>query len=508
MDNTINTLSPLKIIARIDAELEKRSINDLINLSYYKPTPKMLAYYRAGREARERAIFGGNRTGKTYGVLIEAYFHLTGLYPDWWEGYKFDRSINALVASISAELTRDILQGNLFKGAKDGTVPAIVHESLIASKTHINLAGAFGTVMIPHVSGDCSTLYLKAFKQGASSFQGVKYDWIHLDESVGYDVYQEALMRTASFTEARTLLNITMWPEKGMDETVCHFMVDQQPGGITNHIDPEVINKNRFYMHIGWDDNPYLPETERQRLADSTPAWQLEARKNGIPVFGHGKVFIQPESEILIKPFDLKSDQYKHFAYVYGLDPSVTSGGTWGFCLIAYDKQNDVVYVVKDYKLSNVTPSEHASNMSRLIPFTSCNGMCDPAGAGENQHSKESTIEFLQKTCRLFLIKADKTNGTKEAVIDSIYERTRQGKFKIVYDPITNTGCSNLMKEWRQYSRDDKGQIIKKNDHCIDALFYAYNGLNNAYTENYSFYESSPHNKLRYNDSQGAFVRF
>jgi phage terminase large subunit-like protein len=491
MDSILNTLSPLEIIARIDTELEHRRVDDLINLNYYKPTPKMLTYYRAGLNARERMILGGNRTGKTYGVLIELYFHLTGIYPHWWEGYKFDRPINALVASISAELTRDILQGNLFKGAKDGSVPAIIHESLITSKTHTNIAGAFGIVMIPHVSGGHSTLYLKAFKQGASSFQGVKYDWIHLDESVGYDVYQEALMRTASFTNARTLLNVTMWPEKGMDETVCHFMVDKLADGNTQHIDPETIHKNRFYMHIGWEDNPHLPVEERQRMEDSTPAWRLESRKNGIPVFGHGKVFIQPESEIIVKPFDLKSDRYRHFSYVYGLDPSVTSGGTWGFCLLAYDRQDDVVYVAKDYKLSNVTPSEHASNMSRIIPFDACNGMCDPAGAGENQHSKESTIEFLRKTCGLALIKATKTNGTKEAVIDSIYERTRRDKFKIMYDPETNTGCTNLMKEWRQYSRDEKGDIVKKNDHCIDALFYAYNGLNNAYTENYMAYAAN-----------------
>lgn len=490
MDNIVKRLYPQQILFYIDKALEYHKVNDLITLSYYKPTDKMLVYYRAGLDARERMILGGNRTGKTYGVLVELYFHLTGLYPDWWNGYRFTRPINALEASISAELTRDILQSNLFKGAIDGSVPAIVHESLIVSKTHINLPGAFGTVMLPHVSGGFSTLYLKAFKQGASSFQGVKFDWIHLDESVGYDVYQEALMRTASFTDTRTLLNVTMWPEKGMDETVCHFMNGAFEDGRVESIEPERIYKNRFYMHIGWDDNPYLPEEEKQRLSDSVPAWQLEARKNGIPIFGHGKVFIQPESEIFIKPFDLRDQRYSHFAYVYGLDPSVTSGGTWGFVLLAYDKDNDFVYASRDYKLSNVTPSEHASNMSRIIPFITCNGMCDPAGAGENQHSKESTIEFLQNTAGLHLIMAKKTNGAKESVIDSLYERIRRGKFKIMYDPETNTGCINLVKEWRQYSRDEKGQIIKKNDHCIDALFYAYNGLSNAYTENYSFYTS------------------
>lgn len=491
MLNALDNLSPQEILSYIDSALEYHKVNDLINLSYYKPTDKMMTYYGAGLQARERLILGGNRTGKTYGVLVELYFHLTGLYPDWWPGYRFDRPIDALEASLTSELTRDILQGNLFKGAKDGTVPAIIHESLIAHKTNASgISGAFGTVMIPHVSGGFSNLYFKGFKQGASAFQGVKYDWVHLDESVAYNVYREAFMRTASFTGTRTLLNVTMWPEKGMDELVCHFMNRKEADGITYHVDPETFYKNKFYMHIGWDDNPHLPPDERQRLQDSTPEWELEARKNGIPVFGHGKVFIQPESEIFIKPFDLRDPRYRPFAYIYGVDPSVTSGGTWGFVLLAYDRDNDFVYAARDYKLSNVTPSEHASNMGRFIPFMGCYGMCDPAGAGENQHTKESTIEFLQNTCGLKLIKANKVNGTKEAVIDSIYERIRRGTFKIMYDPETNTGCTNLVKELRQYSRDEKGQIIKKNDHCIDALFYSYNGLVYAINENYSIYEN------------------
>ena len=34
-----------------------------------------------------------------------------------------------------------------------------------------------------------------------------------------------------------------------------------------------------------------------------------------------------------------------------------------------------------------------------------------------------------------------------------------------------------MVTEWRQYARDDNGLIIKKNDHCMDALFYALKGL-------------------------------
>ncbi len=193
------------------------------------------------------------------------------------------------------------------------------------------------------------------------------------------------------------------------------------------------------------------------------------------------------ETDIFVDPFEIPP----YFAFVYGLDPSSSSGGTWGSVLLAHDRDQDIVYAVADYKLSNATPTEHASNLSRIIPEW-CTGMVDPAGAGENMHTKEKTIDFLQNRSGLHLIKAHKANNTKEAMIDEIYERVRGDRFKI-FSTTKGVGCRHLVTEWRQYARDDNGLILKKNDHCIDALFYALNGLAYARTETQFRQERGPH---------------
>ncbi|WP_460917518.1 terminase large subunit domain-containing protein, partial [Staphylococcus aureus] len=55
----------------------------------------------------------GNRCGKTYtGAFIMAC-HLTGRYPEWWTGRKYDRPVNCWAAGISTDTTRDILQSEL-----------------------------------------------------------------------------------------------------------------------------------------------------------------------------------------------------------------------------------------------------------------------------------------------------------------------------------------------------------------------------------------------------------
>jgi len=58
---------------------------------------KHLAFFDAGRNYRERAFISGNRSGKTFSACFETTLHLTGLYPDWWTGKKFDYPISACI---------------------------------------------------------------------------------------------------------------------------------------------------------------------------------------------------------------------------------------------------------------------------------------------------------------------------------------------------------------------------------------------------------------------------
>lgn len=44
----------------------------------------------------------------------EASLHLTGDYPDWWPGHRFDRPLDVWIAGKSRETTRDIQQHKLF----------------------------------------------------------------------------------------------------------------------------------------------------------------------------------------------------------------------------------------------------------------------------------------------------------------------------------------------------------------------------------------------------------
>src|ERR1017187_843717 len=47
-----------------------------------------LEFFKLGATYSERALFGGNRTGKTLAGCYEMTCHLTGNYPSWWDGWR------------------------------------------------------------------------------------------------------------------------------------------------------------------------------------------------------------------------------------------------------------------------------------------------------------------------------------------------------------------------------------------------------------------------------------
>lgn len=194
----------------------------------YRPHMEMFA---AGAEHRERLMLAANRVGKTEGVGgYETTLHLTGLYPDWWVGKRFDHPVRWWAAGRTNETTRDIVQGKLFgkvawdKGRKGVTGEELVPGELIGEvrwKSGVN--DLIDTIAIKHASGGWSVLGLKSYQQGARSFEGTEQHGIWLDEEPPMDVYAECLVRTMT-TDGMILLTFT--PLEGMSEVVMLYLED------------------------------------------------------------------------------------------------------------------------------------------------------------------------------------------------------------------------------------------------------------------------------------------
>jgi hypothetical protein len=79
---------------------------------------KHLEFFAAGADYRERCALFGNRCGKTTAASYELVCHLTGQYPEWWVGKRFEEPILAWAVGKTNESTRDIVQKTLFGSVK------------------------------------------------------------------------------------------------------------------------------------------------------------------------------------------------------------------------------------------------------------------------------------------------------------------------------------------------------------------------------------------------------
>lgn len=170
----------------------------------------------------------GNQLGKTLAGSMEVAIHLTGLYPKWWEGRRFDDPTEWWAAGVTGESTRDNPQ-NLLVGPPEredrwGT-GAIPYNKIINTDRARGVPNLLDTVVVRHISGGESILGFKAYEKGREKWQGKTLHGVWYDEEPPLEIYTEGLTRTNA-TDGITIVTFT--PLIGMSEVVRMFLTDSQ----------------------------------------------------------------------------------------------------------------------------------------------------------------------------------------------------------------------------------------------------------------------------------------
>lgn len=190
--------------------------------------PKHMAFFAA--PDMERCMMAANRVGKTFGVGgYETTLHLTGLYPEWWPGRRFEHPIEAWVAGDTLTTTRDIVQAALLGPVGGFGVGLIPKDNLDGDPVmKSGVPGAVDFLRVKHTSGGSSLLGFKSYDQGRKTFQGTAKHLVWLDEEPPRAVYDECMVRLAT---TRGLMLCTFTPLLGLSEVALMFMPSLAPGG-------------------------------------------------------------------------------------------------------------------------------------------------------------------------------------------------------------------------------------------------------------------------------------
>lgn len=413
-------------------------------LATYKPYEKQMEFHAAGANKRERLFMAGNQLGKTLAGGAETAMHLTGRYPEWWAGRRFDSSIVGWAAGVSNEGVRDGCQRILLGRVEEIGTGWIPGDSIVDYSKKRGIEGSIDFVSVRHVSGKISYLHFKSYDQGREKFQAETLNWFWCDEEPPEDIYMEGITRTNATNGP---IIVTFTPLLGLSRVVKRFLNEPSP--------------DRHVTRMTIDDAPHYSAEQRKRIKDSYPDHERDARTEGIPILGSGVVFPVAMSFIRIDPIPIP----RHWCFIGGMDfgydhPFAAAEHAW-------DRDTDTVYVTREFRHSKQTPIQHAMVIKEWDPEMVWAWPHDGL-----HHSKDSGVELHRQYQKAGLkltaqraTYSDGTAGVEAGVLDML-QRMQLGKWKVF------STCPQWLDEMAIYHRDD-GKVVKIDDDLISASRYA-----------------------------------
>ena len=246
-----------------------------------------------------------HNSGKTATASFEMVCHLTGAYPSWWEGKRFEGPVEAWAGGDTGQTVRDIIQVALLgpvatMETRDwcGMIPK---PAVYDVTRRPGLPGAASAIYVSRLDGKVSVLGLLSYDQGRETWQGTAKQVIWTDEEPPDDVYGEALMRTMT---TGGVVMVTMTPLKGLTPFVgdwlrksvlevinpetglselrhAHSAVFAEGAGAGEAQNESAVpmqDLSRYTVMAAWDDCPHLGEAVKAEMAKECPPHLLDAQ--------------------------------------------------------------------------------------------------------------------------------------------------------------------------------------------------------------------------------------
>jgi hypothetical protein len=391
----------------------------------FKPTAiqkKALALLKSG--AKHILLFGGSRSGKTTVLVMAIIFRAL-----------FYAGSRHLICRYCAKDARSSVLLETLLPWLNNTVGSsaysyLKHESMIRlfNGSEIWIGGL----------GD---------KEQADKILGHEYNTIYFNEI--------SQLTYASVTTAYSRLAMRIQGCRNL------FFYDCNPGSPLHwaykifvlkraFLTGEPLEKAELYSSMilnPMDNKENLPEDYISDILDVLPEKQKARFRDGLWVKAEGVIYDRFDETMIVKAADLPKEFDRYAAgQDFGLNITFVKIGWVG----------DVVYVLCDYGAFNMTTKSFNTELEARGWLdwngdVGCPVYCDPAG-GERIQEITGGI---------------KANNSVDSGIDYINAKIERNQFFVCEN------CTGVLSEIWDYCRDEAGQVVKANDHFLDALRYA-----------------------------------
>lgn len=448
-------------------------------LRYFRPFEHQRAFFRTGSVDR-RGILAANRIGKTVSTCYETAMHLTGRYPDWWEGRRFPGPIQVMVAGEGWSQVALVLQNELL-GTPDikirealgtGAIPraAIVEETMRSDGA--NVIGC----EIRHTTGGKSYLLFANYTQEVRQLQGLKLNLAVFDEQPPDDFFSEVVTRTAT-TQGQVLCSFT--PLKGLNGLVSKFW-----------------NREEGYdfVRVAWSDvpeydpwgEPFLLQSTRDQLERDYLPHEREARIAGRPVMGLGAVFQIRDWPIYTRS-DYRFEVGSGIQRIIALDLGLVRDRTV-ITLMYWDPHEREAWLHRQILVrgtDEANPTNYIQHLMRpevigtpivLPPDASTPGRYTMSSSSIRELFESYGLNVVQRPVANPPDSLGRTTNHKSYGINVMRQMLEAGTLHI------NESCGDFLREAENYYVDPQGRFSDPDD-AIDSARYALLGCLNGHAE-------------------------
>ena len=417
-------LSP-EAYAILEKEAEyRKKINPL---EWYEALPQSELF--EADESRTKALFGGNRSSKTYSSA--AYVNKKCLAKPkqrWWMcAETFSDSVN-----IQQRKVWELLPKNRIKYGRYDEVNGFTNRKLVFDN---------GSIII-----------FKSYDQNREAFQGDDIDGIANDEEPPFSIYREQRMR---LMDRNGEMIFSMTSLKGVTDLVQEIyenntVLKSRYAPMVDEELPVIVEKDGISFYMLWTtDNPYLDQSRVQEECKLMTRDEIKSRIYGIPINLAGKIYMRFNTNIHVVSFE--DLPFSNVCLYHVLDPHDRK--PWAMIWIAVDKTG-TAYVVDEYPNRNFNDmmfdDKTYSDYARIIK-TKEEALREVFGRSVSRRIIDPN--FGNKTVQL----AERQGG--QAKTTPVKELRKLGF--TFHDGIDALEAGHLeVRKWLHYDESESGEIV------------------------------------------------
>lgn len=476
-------VSIVDLFRKVSSDLTKQSNEP--NILAYEPHNKQQFFHES--MDRKRLYLGGNRSGKTFGAVVEDIWWATKTHP-------YRKMPHGPIRGRVVAVDKD-------RGVRQILLPIFKRLLVPSMLINGNWEDSWQDQQMLLTFANGSTIEFMSYEQDVEKFAGTSRHFVHYDEEPPKGIYTECQARVVD-TKGSSWISMT--PVEGATWVFSDMYERADEAGDKEILNEESISEDVApvwrsasegitIIEVGMNENPHIDAEAREDFLRDLDPDERKARSKGTFVTVGGKVFksfardTHTYSE-WVSPAEL---QRKGWQIYTTCDYGWTNPTAWLWMAVAPESLGGKVLTFGEHYKAEMTIEEHSEIVHRKEAEWSLNTediirTGDPA---MHQTNGIQGISYLQMyaNCGLYIytdsVPRDRTIGIQKMqqyfrIDDNVVSRNVKSKWEI------HDSCSNLINELRKLrwenratkkARDDNNrseQIHKKDDHAFDAAKY------------------------------------